>query len=598
MKVYAAIKTSSLSALTAKAAVDADDAFDPNQMLEYTFVKDGTQGWLLQGSDIRRNSDWLIAAEVSSKRDLNKDTNSTTSGIGLAYKSTDAFNAANSGLIKGTFGDKQYIFAGQNLSTLGTFAKPLGLNNVGGPQLLKDALNKAWSTTDVIQSFAAKTSNTAIPTNINSSQVAYVLTHVNNEKVYFDSSYKALTSSPVLNTGIDLQDKTLKEDVKFSFYLPEFATAADGDSIEYTAEFADGTVVPNDSTQWFSFNPATGNFTGTPTNANVTGTDLTITVKAWSSDNTRFVSSSFKVTVDNVNDAPVRATGIDINNVNLEVGSDFSFDLPIGAFKDVDTSDTITYLYTDDTGTTPAWLNFDSTNQRFSGTVPPGNYSSLTITVKASDASSNEVETSYATASFTINFNNKPTADVALINQTVTIGQDFDYLLDSPFSDLDSDTLTLSAKQSNGDDLPTWLAFVDSKFTYRPTVGTPGPSNDLIVKVIASDGKNSTAESTFNISINEAPQLVYPLDDIFVTANTSGSFVIPAASFVDPDGTALTYTAKLQDGSELPSELEFNPVNRTFTYSEYLNLTPALNIKVTASDGSGTSSSTFKLEKQ
>jgi hypothetical protein len=88
------------------------------------------------------------------------------------------------------------------------------------------------------------------------------------------------------------------------------------------------------------------------------------------------------------------------------------------------------------------------------------------------------------------------------------------------------------------------------------------------------------------------------LDDIFVTENTSGSFVIPATSFVDPDGTALTYTAKLQDGSELPSGLEFNPDNRTFTYSEYLTLTTALNIKVTASDGSGTSSSTFKLEKQ
>jgi hypothetical protein len=212
--------------------------------------------------------------------------------------------------------------------------------------------------------------------------------------------------------------------------------------------------------------------------------------------------------------------------------------------------------------------------------------------------SSNDVETSYATASFTINFNNKPTADVALIDQTVTVGQAFEYLLDSPFSDLDSDTLTLSATQSNDDPLPSWLRFENSKFIYAPTVETPGPSNDLIIKVIASDGKGSTAESTFNISVNEAPQLVYPLDDIFVTENTSGSFVIPANSFVDPDGTALTYTAKLQDGSELPSELEFNPDTRTFTYSEDLNLTAALNIKVTASDGSGTSSSNFKLEKQ
>jgi hypothetical protein len=287
--------------------------------------------------------------------------------------------------------------------------------------------------------------------------------------------------------------------------------------------------------------------------------------------------------------------------VNLEIGSIFSFDLPEGLFTDDDGSDTISYEYYDESGVAkPSWLIIDSSNQRFTGTVPAEwSNSPLTITVKALDAnSSNDVETSYATASFTINFNNKPTADIPLVNQTVTVGQAFEYLLDSPFSDLDSDTLTLSAKQSNDVNLPTWLAFDGSKFTYTPTVGTPGPTNDLIVKVIASDGKGSNAESTFNITVNKAPQLVYPLDDIFVTANTSGSFVIPATSFVDPDGTALTYTAKLQDGTELPSELEFNPVNRTFTYSEYLNLTAALNIKVTASDGSGTSSSTFKLEKQ
>ena len=78
------------------------------------------------------------------------------------------------------------------------------------------------------------------------------------------------------------------------------------------------------------------------------------------------------------------------------------------------------------------------------------------------------------------------------------------------------------------------------------------------MKVIASDGKGSTAESTFNITINEAPKLIYPLDDVFVQQNTSGTFTIPAASFADPEGTTLTYTAQLQNGNDyidLPSEL-------------------------------------------
>ena len=596
VKVYASIKASSLSKLT-EAAIAIPEELDPNQMQEYTFAKDGTQGWLLQSNTLR-NSAWLIESEVASKRDLNKDTSSFISGVGLAYKKTDSFNTANSGLIKGSFGNKEYIFAGQNLSSLGTFAKPLGLTNVGGPQLLKDTSNNAWTTSKSIQSFASKTSSTVVPPNINSTQVAYVLSFSDTSKVYFDSTYKALSESPVRNTDIDLLDRVLKEDVKFSFYLPDFATVAEGDAItySYTAKFADGSDVP-DVANWLNLNESTGNFTGTPTNANVTDSDFIVTVKAMSSDNVRFVSSSFKIEVANANDVPVR-TSVIIPDKYLEIGSEFEFFLPQGSFTDDDASDSLTYSYLADSGSNPTWLTLDSSTQRFSGAVPSewGN-SALTITVKASDSTSNASETSYATASFTINFNNKPVADVDLADQTVTVGQAFEYVLDTPFSDLDSDTLSLTAKLSNGDNLPDWLNFNGTKFTYVLT-NSSVPSENLIVKVIASDGKDSKAESTFNITINDAPQLRYPLDDIFVQLNTNGSFEIPVASFADPDGTALTYTASLEDDTALPSELEFNSQTRTFTYSEYLDLTPALNIKVTASDGFGIRSSIFKLDKQ
>jgi hypothetical protein len=602
VKVYASIKASSLAKLTEEALAIPEE-LDPNQMQEYTFTKDGTQGWLLQSNTLR-NSAWLIESEVASKRDLNKDTSNIISGVGLAYKKTDAFNIANSGLIKGSFGNREYIFAGQNLSSLGTFANPLGLTNVGGPQLLKDTSNNAWATSKSIQSFAAKTSTTAIPTNINSTQVAYVLSFTDESKVYFDSSYKALPESPVRNTDIDLLDRVLKEDVKFSFYLPEFATAAAGDDITYsfTAKFDDGSNVPNDN-NWLSLNETTGNFTGTPTNVNVTDSDFTVTVKATSSDGIRFVSSSFKVEVANANDVPVR-TSVNVPNVNLEVGSSFEFFLPEGSFSDDDGSSTLIYSFTDDSGLPDAdkWLILDGSNQRFSGTVPSSwSNSSMSVTVRASDSSSNETESSYATASFTINFNNKPVADTApLVDQTVTVGQAFEYVLNMPFSDVDSDNLTLTAIQSNGDLLPTWLEFDGTKFNYKPS-GSSLPADALTVKVIASDGKGSTAESTFNITINEAPKLIYPLDDVFVQQNTSGTFTIPAASFADPEGTTLTYTAQLQNGNDytdLPSELEFDAVTRTFTYTDSIVLTSALSIKVTASDGFGTSSSTFKLDKQ
>ena len=43
------------------------------------------------------------------------------------------------------------------------------------------------------------------------------------------------------------------------------------------------------------------------------------------------------------------------------------------------------------------------------------------------------------------------------------------------------------------------------------------------------------------------------------------SFQVPADTFMDPDGNALTYSASLDNGSALPSCITFNAATRTFS---------------------------------
>lgn len=65
---------------------------------------------------------------------------------------------------------------------------------------------------------------------------------------------------------------------------------------------------------------------------------------------------------------------------------------------------------------------------------------------------------------------------------------------------------------------------------------------------------------------------------------------MPAGTFVDPDGDAMTYSATLQDGSALPSWLHFDAAAGTFSGTPPVGTT-SLFIKVRASDPGGLSGS-------
>ncbi|TYC54434.1 DUF4347 domain-containing protein [Zoogloea oleivorans] len=151
------------------------------------------------------------------------------------------------------------------------------------------------------------------------------------------------------------------------------------------------------------------------------------------------------------------------------------------------------------------------------------------------------------------------------------------------------------------------------------------PSNFPAINALAQD---QTATDTFEFSIidsngattsqaltitytgtNDLPVVAAVLADTTFNGNGSWSYQIPANAFADAEGSNLTYTIEVVDGSgnvidtisgttgddvSKPSNwLIFNEASRTLSGTPTATAPLPLNIKVTASDGSASVSDTF-----
>ena len=103
------------------------------------------------------------------------------------------------------------------------------------------------------------------------------------------------------------------------------------------------------------------------------------------------------------------------------------------------------------------------------------------------------------------------------------------------------------------------------------------------------------ADGTITLALNEAPALAAAIADTAINEDTAFSFTIPAGTFSDPDGDALTFSAALGDGSALPAWLSFDAATGTFTGTPPANFNGQIALKVSASDGEHAASDTFTL---
>ncbi|MDQ8186653.1 putative Ig domain-containing protein [Pelagicoccus sp. SDUM812002] len=346
-----------------------------------------------------------------------------------------------------------------------------------------------------------------------------------------------------------------------------------GDSLTFSASLSDGSELPD----WVSIDEATGKLNGTPPQ----GEDSDIEIRVTATDEAgESVSNTFALHVGNQNDAPELESPI--TDQNTDEDSEFSFNVASN-FKDSDLADELTYTATlPDGSDLPDWLEFDAATGQFSGVPTNDDVGMLTIQVTASDG---EKSADDFFAIMVDNTNDKPGA-TALVDQTVEEDSGFSLDVSHTFSDIDvGDTLTYSATQMNGSELPDWLAFDESTGIFS---GTPENEDvgSLSILIVASDGSEN-ANAIFSIEVentNDGPVATFIPEQ---TAKEDAPFLFDVSdAFSDVDsGDELTYSATLADGSELPEWLSIHPLTGELSGKPENAHVGEVHVKIHAKDG-------------
>ncbi|GKW21321.1 hypothetical protein PEC302107_30500 [Pectobacterium araliae] len=394
-------------------------------------------------------------------------------------------------------------------------------------------------------------------------------------------------ASPVVSGTIAAQSIAQGGSLSVTVPAGTFTDPDVGDTLTLSATLANGSPLPS----WLTFNAATGTFSGTPANGDVG--NLTIKVTATDGSNAS-VSTTFGLTVTNVNDAPVVSGTIPAQSIAQ--GGSLNVTIPAGTFTDPD-GDTLTLSATLADGTAlPSWLSFNPATGTFSGTPANGDVGNLTIKVTATDGSNASVSTTFGLT--VTNVNEAPVVSGTIAAQSIAQGGSLNITIPAgTFTDPDGDTLTLSATLADGTALPAWLSFNPATGTFS---GTPanGDVGSLTIKVTATDGSSASVSTTFSLTVttvNEAPVVSGTIAAQSIAQGGSLNVTVPTGTFTDPDGDTLTLSATLADGTALPAWLTFNPVTGTFSGTPGNGDVGNLSIKVTASDGNATVSTSFSL---
>ncbi len=150
----------------------------------------------------------------------------------------------------------------------------------------------------------------------------------------------------------------------------------------------------------------------------------------------------------------------------------------------------------------------------------------------------------------------RPVVASPVVSQSVDEDTAWSYTLPAGlFADPDGDSLTVTAKLSDGSPLPSWLSFDGSTFTGTPPANFNG---SVAITLTATDPSAASVSQAFTLAINpvnDAPVVATPVASQSVNEDTAWSYTLPAGLFADPDGDSLTLTANLSDGSPLPSWL-------------------------------------------
>ena len=394
-------------------------------------------------------------------------------------------------------------------------------------------------------------------------------------------------AAPKLVTPVPAQSWSLNQTIDWT--APVAFTDSSGIALAYSAKSADGSALPS----WLKFDPTTLTFTGTA--PGVSGI-LSLEIDATNVSGAR-TGDVFTVTIGqpNPNATPPNLTDPTVSQY-WAIGQHVSFTLAADTFTDPQGLPlTYSALLSAGEGALPSWLTFDPTTRTFSGIVPASG-ASLGIEVIATDSAGASATENFVamatqqTGSGSIGVVKTIPASTWQVGQAISITPSAGI-----FSDPANLPLTYSGSLTDGDSLPSWLKVDPATGTITGTAPFTGQS--ISVRLTATDSAGNSGHDDFllNVPAPYAPELKDSVHDQSWTTGQTITLALPVDSFSDPQGEALTYSAKLANGGALPNWLTFNAATQTFSGTVPSNAA-SLTVTVTATDSSNLSDSeTFAI---
>jgi hypothetical protein len=176
-----------------------------------------------------------------------------------------------------------------------------------------------------------------------------------------------------------LPDLDAREDEPFTCAIPDsyFTDQDANDRLTYHAALADGAPLPG----WLAFDSVALAFSGMPLQSDVGPVEVRVTATDTSGSS---IAEDFRITVLNVNDAPIVASPIP--EQAFEAGTRFSFAIPAATFADEDGGDRLSLAASRTDGSVlPAWLSFNAAEAVFTGEPQLADIGVSSVRVTATD---------------------------------------------------------------------------------------------------------------------------------------------------------------------------------------------------------------------
>jgi hypothetical protein len=324
---------------------------------------------------------------------------------------------------------------------------------------------------------------------------------------------------------------------------------ADGDMLTYSTSRNDGSALPN----WLSFNPGSLTFLGVPLAGDVGSIGLYLTAT-----DVYGASAQQNLTLT-VTNFPVLSAAL--SNQVVNIGEYWQWQLSDQTFTDPDKEVLVYQVQRQDDLAWPSWLNFSASNLTFWGLPNLTTKESYVLSVVAEDPHGAK-----ATSDFTLTAEHFPQMGEFITLPLAAVGKTFSSTVSTnSFVDDDGESLIYSCRKVDGSPLPAWLSFNPSSLTFlgMPLAGNVG---SIGLRLTATDTYGVSAEQNVTLTVTNFPVLstLSPLANQVINIGRYWQWQLPNQTFTDPDGEVLLYRVQRQDGSELPSWLNFTAANLTF----------------------------------